>query len=632
MDVEGEGGRAGRQQQPAPVAAPQPVRAPEQDEERQVRGEDVREEPAVEQLTPAAGDPGTGDEEVQGGGEEGDTARQPVAPRKRPVGQRRQQQGGDDDQLVGDRQRHEAEAERVGEGDHDRPAGRVELRRVAALVVGEPARQPARAQRLDRRPRPLQVEGVVDRREGVGQRDRGAVDPARRVVGVPIGRAEPEGHAQQQRRQRRRPELPLPGRAGRVLGPPPRPESADPRGLPRGHLARLAPEWRPGADVGRRAEQDTEAAVGVVEPVPGDRRQQEAGAAPPEEEAVERRVEPEQGQRQEGRDAEQQRLDEQEGEDQAQQADGDHAEPVRRLQVEVGGEDALAQQQPGPGDAPVADVGAQQARRRPALEVLHLEVVAEAHAVAGARQPVAQLDVLDARALVARVEPAHREEDIPPDRAAAGPEGRRLRVRGLVDVVVEEVLVLREEVRLARAVVVRSEEGAQPRVGAEGPQHQPDRLGTDGHVGVDEEEEFTARDGRAQVARRGRAGPRPRTGEHPRARPPRQLVRSVGRPVIHDDQLPGRVRRRGVQRVEAAREGRPAVVDRHDHRHGRGRGRLRGQARAARAGGRPNGRFRHRQPGPPRLALPVRRRSQELVPSRYGGQRATRPARRRQHR
>ena len=117
-------------------------------------------------------------------------------------------------------------------------------------------------------------------------------------------------------------------------------------------------------------------------------------------------------------------------------------------------------------------------------------------------QPVAELDVLDAGAAVALgVEAAVAQKHIPAHGAAAAPKARRLLGAVLVDVVVEEILDLRQEIRCAWRVVVRAEQRGQTRVVGEGPGHQADRLRPNRDVGIHEEDHIAGRGLDAQVAR-----------------------------------------------------------------------------------------------------------------------------------
>src|SRR5207244_3699084 len=147
--------------------------------------------------------------------------------------------------------------------------------------------------------------------------------------------------------------------------------------------------------------------------------------------------------------------------------------------------------------------------------------------LAVARETVAELDVLDRGIAVPLIEAARGEEHVAPDRAASGPERRRGRARRLVNVMMEEVTVLRQEVRGIWLVVVGPEHGGQARIVLERGEDLIDRVWPDGHVGVHEEEEIAGGGVGAEIA----GSRRPfghRTPDHPRAEPggdPGRLVR-----------------------------------------------------------------------------------------------------------
>ncbi|CAA9542959.1 MAG: hypothetical protein AVDCRST_MAG88-169, partial [uncultured Thermomicrobiales bacterium] len=220
VGVDRQCGRAGRQQEPAPVAAPQPVGPPEDDEEGHIGGESVGPQAVVDHLAAAAGQPGTAHKEVEPRRQQGDAQRQALAPGDEPEGERRQEEDADNHQLVRDAERDEAEAEPIERGDNQVAPGRVELGREAALVVGEPARQPAMAQCVDGRAFLRDVEGVIDRGIDIREAHEGAIGAGDRLIGVPIARAELQGQADEQDDEREPPGASLPGRATRVLRPP----------------------------------------------------------------------------------------------------------------------------------------------------------------------------------------------------------------------------------------------------------------------------------------------------------------------------------------------------------------------------------------------------------------------------
>ena len=226
-----------------------------------------------------------------------------------------------------------------------------------------------------------------------------------------------------------------------------------------------------------------------------------------------------------------------------------HAQPLGRLDVEVGLDRPAPLDQEHPGDAAAEDVGADHLAERPPLQVRRQDVAGQNDAVAGAGQAIAQLDVLDRRPGVEpRVEAAEIEEDLAADHPAAGPEGVRgagvvVEIPLLVHVMVQQVPELADDPGCRRLVVIRAEEGGERGVGEE-PRHAAgEGAGVDGHVGVEEEDQ--GREASWAPRLRAAAGPRGRSCRATNA-PIRRASspERVGRAVVDHDQLvirPGRV-------------------------------------------------------------------------------------------
>ena len=134
--------------------------------------------------------------------------------------------------------------------------------------------------------------------------------------------------------------------------------------------------------------------------------------------------------------------------------------------------------------------------------MLDAQLGVEDDAVPGAAQAGPELDVLDGGAAVALVEAAEGEEDRATDRAAAAPEGARLAPPVLVDEAVQQVLVLRDEVGLARLVVVGADQRIQLALAREGGADAARGVPADQDVGVDEEEDVAPRRARAERRRK----------------------------------------------------------------------------------------------------------------------------------
>jgi hypothetical protein len=86
------------------------------------------------------------------------------------------------------------------------------------------------------------------------------------------------------------------------------------------------------------------------------------------------------------------------------------------------------------------------------------QLVVRPHLIAGGRQAIAELDVLDARSRKPLIEAAHGQEHITPNGAETGPERLRHLVRCLMDKRVREVLVLGYQVGRSRLFVIGAEQ------------------------------------------------------------------------------------------------------------------------------------------------------------------------------
>ena len=134
----------------------------------------------------------------------------------------------------------------------------------------------------------------------------------------------------------------------------------------------------------------------------------------------------------------------------------------------------------------------------------------------------------------------------------------------------QEVLVLREEVRLARVVVVGAEHGRQSRVAHEARSDARNGVGPDGDVRIDEQHDIAARDGRAEVPRPGRTS-RLRQRHRARAGGFRQASTPLAGAVEHDDDFSG-TRVSFAERAQALPESGTVRADWNDHRHARSTG------------------------------------------------------------
>ena len=145
-----------------------------------------------------------------------------------------------------------------------------------------------------------------------------------------------------------------------------------------------------------------------------------------------------------------------------------------------------------------------------------------------------------------------------PNGAAGTPEGRRLGAGVLVHVMVHEIAVLGDEVRLARGVVVGADHGVQFRVGGEQALDHVHRVGLDDDIGVDEEQQVANSGACPDVARLGWPG-WAGSGDHRGAVLPGHVRRVRGAAIDDHDQ-----RRQAPQAA-----GKPVVsgTDRNDCRN-----------------------------------------------------------------
>src|SRR5215469_10518788 len=191
-------------------------------------------------------------------------------------------------------------------------------------------------------------------------------------------------------------------------------------------------------------------------------------------------------------------------------------------------------------------------------------------------QAIAELDVLHGWAREGRrVEAADLPEVDAANGAQPGPEGGRRRAAFLMDEVVEQVAIARDQPRRSRGVVVGAEHRGERGIIREGPSDACEPARSHDHVGVDEHEHLALRVRRAVVPS-GRGAAAPLESEHARAGAEGHGGRRLrGRTIDDDDELGGR-RELRPQGVQARRELAPVIVRRNDDRaaHEGGRRRL----------------------------------------------------------
>src|SRR5262245_30774381 len=85
--------------------------------------------------------------------------------------------------------------------------------------------------------------------------------------------------------------------------------------------------------------------------------------------------------------------------------------------------------------------------------------------MSGRAHPDAQLDILDRRPPIALfVKAPESQKQITPNCAAPAPESGDISVRGVMNVMMKQVLVLREEIPLGRGIVIRADDRGDLRV------------------------------------------------------------------------------------------------------------------------------------------------------------------------
>src|SRR5204862_1054834 len=106
----------------------------------------------------------------------------------------------------------------------------------------------------------------------------------------------------------------------------------------------------------------------------------------------------------------------------------------------------------------------------------------------------------DRRPAITLVKPAVLEEDLAPDCAASAPKGGRLCAAGLMDEMMHQVFVLRQEVGRSGVIVIRTDQRVERGIG-ERADDALNGIGWNAHVGVEGEKDFRSGGLRAGGAR-----------------------------------------------------------------------------------------------------------------------------------
>src|SRR5579883_886899 len=127
----------------------------------------------------------------------------------------------------------------------------------------------------------------------------------------------------------------------------------------------------------------------------------------------------------------------------------------------------------GPWEGSIENIGAEDRPESPVLQVRDLDVFCQANLVSTGTQPIPELDILDARASIGGIEAAARQKHRAANCSAATPEGRRGCLTALMDEMVEEVPILRQQVALGGLGIVGAKRRGDRRILFE----QRDKLG-----------------------------------------------------------------------------------------------------------------------------------------------------------
>src|SRR5262249_44263902 len=186
-----------------------------------------------------------------------------------------------------------------------------------------------------------------------------------------------------------------------------------------------------------------------------------------------------------------------------------YTDALRRFHIERAGHTWGAQHEARPRHAPIENVGLAQSQQRPAFQMLAPDPAVERDSMPGCAHPDAQLYVFNRRPPVSFfVKASKGQEQVAPDGAAPAPESGNGAVRSVMNIVMKEILVLREEILFGRGIVVRADNGVDLRVRSESCGKTRERVRMDEHIRVNKDQ-VTAIDLRRASIARARRAPRP---------------------------------------------------------------------------------------------------------------------------
>ena len=209
------------------------------------------------------------------------------------------------------------------------------------------------------------------------------------------------------------------------------------------------------------------------------------------------------------RDPEKRRARRQDDDDQGEQSQerDRRGEPLRRPQIQVVRQLSSLQQETRPGSCPAEDIRLDHRPKRPALQVSDLEIRVQLRRTE-LPDAASQLRVLDRRERIAvGVELAGTQEECTSDGSATCPERRVLPPRALVNEVMSQVHVLREETGIRRGDVVGTRQAREARIATKRRSNAIDAISVRDTVRIDEQQHVRAAVPRALVARASGPGP-----------------------------------------------------------------------------------------------------------------------------
>src|SRR5438445_13135126 len=92
----------------------------------------------------------------------------------------------------------------------------------------------------------------------------------------------------------------------------------------------------------------------------------------------------------------------------------------------------------------------------PALEMCDQQSLTEPYLMSSLLYTVDKFNIFNRGTWIGFIEAAHSMKDFRPNRSTGAPKGRGFFLRCLMRIVMEQIFVLREEIRLRRLVIIRA--------------------------------------------------------------------------------------------------------------------------------------------------------------------------------